>query len=452
IHACLFISFDMETRREETPSDLLRATELHLNTMESEDNDEDYTSDQLYVQSTSGYFWGKRTREQMSEEEENIEEAPPSRRQCLEQEDEEYEVTEQWSSSSSWSSSPILDSIPSIDAHSSSEHFCGMRKRRKEMTDEEDSDEDAPLRTRLRNLGSIWGAHPLRGPYPLLWSIPTIDSSSSDHFWWRMMMRRRELMSGEDNDEEDSPTRWESVEPEDDEFEAFEHIDMERSSSPSWSLSSSLDLMYFIYASTGQQFFAWGSCCWTRQHSWQSAQGTASGCRHPVPKKSSVSCLNDYRPVALTPIIMKCFERLVMSRIKNLLPLSLDHMQFAYRPNCSTDDAIITTLHLALTHLDNKDTYVQMLFIDFSSAFNTIIPQHLTEKLSLLSINNSLCNWILDFLTRRPQSVRIGNSISSTTTLNTGAPQGLRAQSTAVHSADSRLYSNAQFKPHPEVL
>ncbi|MCJ8741284.1 hypothetical protein PDJAM_G00068850 [Pangasius djambal] len=29
----------------------------------------------------------------------------------------------------------------------------------------------------------------------------------------------------------------------------------------------------------------------------------------PVPKKSTVSCLNDYRPIALTPIMMKCFER-----------------------------------------------------------------------------------------------------------------------------------------------
>ncbi|XP_058241455.1 uncharacterized protein LOC131358028 isoform X1 [Hemibagrus wyckioides] len=97
----------------------------------------------------------------------------------------------------------------------------------------------------------------------------------------------------------------------------------------------------------------------------------------PVPKKSPVSCLNDYRPVALTPINMKCFERLVMRHIKNLLPPSLDPMQFAYRPNRSTDDAITTTLHLALTHLDNKYTYLRMLFIDFSSAFNTIIPQHL---------------------------------------------------------------------------
>ncbi|KAK3528785.1 hypothetical protein QTP70_011225 [Hemibagrus guttatus] len=92
--------------------------------------------------------------------------------------------------------------------------------------------------------------------------------------------------------------------------------------------------------------------------------------------------------------------------------------------NRSTDNAMATTLHLALTHLDNKDSYVRMLFIDFSSAFNTIIPQHLIENLSLLDLNTSLCNWILDILTGRPQSVQIRNSTSNTTTLNTGAPQG----------------------------
>ncbi|KAK3539496.1 hypothetical protein QTP70_009039 [Hemibagrus guttatus] len=32
----------------------------------------------------------------------------------------------------------------------------------------------------------------------------------------------------------------------------------------------------------------------------------------PVPKKSTVSCLNDYRPIALTPIVMKCFKRLII--------------------------------------------------------------------------------------------------------------------------------------------
>ncbi|KAI5614135.1 hypothetical protein C0J50_3856 [Silurus asotus] len=129
-------------------------------------------------------------------------------------------------------------------------------------------------------------------------------------------------------------------------------------------------------------------------------------------------------PSPTPPFVMKCFERLVMRHIKTQLPPFLDPMQFVYRPNRSTDDAIFTTLHLALTHLDNKDLYVRMLFIDFSSAFNRIIPQHLIEKLNLLGLNASLCNLILDFLTGRPQSVRIGNSISSTTTLGTGAPQG----------------------------
>ncbi len=114
---------------------------------------------------------------------------------------------------------------------------------------------------------------------------------------------------------------------------------------------------------------------------------------------------------------MKCFERLVMHNIKTSLPNTVHPLQFAYHPNRSTDDAISATLHLALTHLENKDYYDRMLFIDFSSAFNTIIPQQLINKLNLLGLNNSLCNWILDFLTGRPQSVRVGRNTSSTITL-----------------------------------
>ncbi len=57
-----------------------------------------------------------------------------------------------------------------------------------------------------------------------------------------------------------------------------------------------------------------------------------------------------------------------------MLPASLDPLQFAYRSNRSTDDAIAFTLHTALSHLENKNTYVRMLFVDYSSAFNTIVP------------------------------------------------------------------------------
>ncbi|KAI3352575.1 hypothetical protein L3Q82_005511 [Scortum barcoo] len=144
----------------------------------------------------------------------------------------------------------------------------------------------------------------------------------------------------------------------------------------------------------------------------------------PVPKKTKILSLNDDRPVALTSTIMKCFERLVKLFITSSIPDSLDPLQFAYRPNRSTEDAIALTLHTALSHLDQRDTYVRMLFIDYSSAFNTIVPSKLVTKLRDLGLNSALCDWILNFLTGRPQAVRMGSTTSSTLTLNTGAPQG----------------------------
>jgi hypothetical protein len=59
----------------------------------------------------------------------------------------------------------------------------------------------------------------------------------------------------------------------------------------------------------------------------------------------------------------------------------------------------------------------------YSSAFNTIVPSNLINKLRILGLNTSLCNWILDFLTGRPQVVRVGNNTSATLILNTGAPR-----------------------------
>ena len=65
-----------------------------------------------------------------------------------------------------------------------------------------------------------------------------------------------------------------------------------------------------------------------------------------------------------------------------------------------------------------------MLFIDYSSEFNTIVPSKLVIKLETLGLDPALCNWVQDFLTGRPQVVRVGNNISTPLILNTGAPQG----------------------------
>ena len=102
----------------------------------------------------------------------------------------------------------------------------------------------------------------------------------------------------------------------------------------------------------------------------------------------------------------------------------MDPHQFAYRTNRSTEDAIAIALHSALNHLEVRGSYVRMLFIDFSSAFNTIIPDILIPKLTNLGLPPSTCSWIKDFLTNRPQQVKTGPHLSSTRTLSTGSPQG----------------------------
>ncbi len=107
----------------------------------------------------------------------------------------------------------------------------------------------------------------------------------------------------------------------------------------------------------------------------------------PVPP----SCLNDYRPVALTSIVIKVFERLVKNHICPSIPVTLDPLQFAYRPNRSTDDAISHVLHSSLTHIDSQNgNYVKLLFIDYSSAFNTLVPIKLAFKLTDRGLNSSL--------------------------------------------------------------
>nr|XP_049618287.1 uncharacterized protein LOC125993625 isoform X4 [Syngnathus scovelli] len=144
----------------------------------------------------------------------------------------------------------------------------------------------------------------------------------------------------------------------------------------------------------------------------------------PVAKKPAITGMNDYRPVALTSVVMKSFERLVLNHLKDVTGPLLDPHQFAYRANRSVDDAVNMGLHYILQHLDTPGKYARILFVDFSSAFNTIAPDILQQKLIQLAVPASTCQWITSFLTNRRQRVRLGSITSDTLTTNTGAPQG----------------------------
>ena len=44
------------------------------------------------------------------------------------------------------------------------------------------------------------------------------------------------------------------------------------------------------------------------------------------------------------------------------------------------------TLHFIPRHMDSSETYARILFVDFSSAFNTNLPALLQDKLSQLHV------------------------------------------------------------------
>ncbi|KAK3523309.1 hypothetical protein QTP86_029514 [Hemibagrus guttatus] len=166
----------------------------------------------------------------------------------------------------------------------------------------------------------------------------------------------------------------------------------------------------------------------------------------PVPKKPKITGLNDYRPVALMSVVMKSFERLVLAYMKDITGPLLDPLQFAYRANRSVDDTVNMGLHYILQYLEKPGTYVRILFVDFSSTFNTIIPDTLLNKLTQLSVPTFICQWITSFLTDRQQLVRLGKFTSNNCTISTGAPQGC-ILSPLLFS----LYTNDCTSKHPSI-
>ncbi|KAK3572881.1 hypothetical protein QTP86_009528, partial [Hemibagrus guttatus] len=125
----------------------------------------------------------------------------------------------------------------------------------------------------------------------------------------------------------------------------------------------------------------------------------------PIPKKTKISRLNYYRPGALMSVVMESFERLVLAYLKDITGPLLDLHQFAYRANRSVDHAVNMGMHYILQHLDRPGNYVRILFVDFSSAFNTIIPDLLQTKLMEISVPTPICQWITNFLTDRQQQL-----------------------------------------------
>ena len=107
-----------------------------------------------------------------------------------------------------------------------------------------------------------------------------------------------------------------------------------------------------------------------------------------------MNVLNDLRPIALTSVLIKCLEKLILSLLLPAISPFQDPNQFAYKCKRSVDDAIALFVDNIYKHVDTPKQFVRVLFVDFSSAFNTIQPKLLVEKLLSFNVNKHVCAWI----------------------------------------------------------
>ena len=120
---------------------------------------------------------------------------------------------------------------------------------------------------------------------------------------------------------------------------------------------------------------------------------------------------------------MKTLERLIAHTIRSQVWPAEDPLQFACREKVGVEDTTLYLIHR--THRPGPGKWhCENYFLSFfSSAFNTIQPLLLQDKLAKMQVDHRV-SWITDYLTYRPQFVRLRGCTSDMVTSSTGAPQG----------------------------
>ena len=121
-------------------------------------------------------------------------------------------------------------------------------------------------------------------------------------------------------------------------------------------------------------------------------------CIRPIPKVTVPKQLSDFCPISITPVLTRIMERTVVTQFP--YPASLEPSifsdlshQFAFRPTGSTTGAIVSILH-SVTHHLLSNSYVIVMSLDFSKAFDTVRHSTLLQKLARLP---QVYNWLVDF-------------------------------------------------------
>lgn len=144
-----------------------------------------------------------------------------------------------------------------------------------------------------------------------------------------------------------------------------------------------------------------------------------------VPKKGDRSDPGNYRPIAITSILCKVFERIINGQLIRYLEdhSLINDRQYGFRPKRSTGDLLAYVTHLWGEAMDKHGESLA-ISLDISKAFDRVWHRSLLSKLPGYGLPPQLCNWVADFLHGRRIRVLCDGRASQSLPVNAGVPQG----------------------------
>ena len=145
----------------------------------------------------------------------------------------------------------------------------------------------------------------------------------------------------------------------------------------------------------------------------------------PIFKKGAKDEASNYRPVSLTSIPSKVCESLIRDEILAHMMESeqLNRNQHGFLPRRSCVSQLLETLDDWTREIEEGHP-VDVAYLDFQKAFDSVPHCRLLSKLHDLGIRGKVLAWIKNFLTGRRQRIVVRGSKSSWAPVLSGIPQG----------------------------
>ena len=148
-------------------------------------------------------------------------------------------------------------------------------------------------------------------------------------------------------------------------------------------------------------------------------------CIIPIHKKGPTNMASNYRPISLTSNICKAMEKIISTQMWNYLSKHnlISERQFGFQKNSSTVLQLLQC-HNRWTKYQNEGMSSDVIYLDYSKAFDSVVHSKLLYKLRMYGISHELYNWIENYLSNRSHYVLINNCTSDTHPVLSGVPQG----------------------------